>query len=193
MKKILVIAGPSAAGKTTVMNEILRQNETFEYIRSATTRAPRGDAFDSEYIYLSKEEFLKRIESGGVLEYTEYGGNFYGTPKSEIERIFFAGKIPVLILDLNGVKTLKSIPRDFKVFAVYITANREVLDMRLYERLRSAGFTDEAYATYEKRKAQNLADEASAIEMRRLFDLIIENKEVSKCAEKIVSSFTSNI
>ena len=116
MKKILVIAGPSAVGKTTVMNEILRQNAGFEYIRSATTRAPRGDVFDLEYIYLSKEEFLERIENGGVLEYTEYGGNFYGTPKSEIERIFSVGKTPVLILDLNGVKSLKSIPRILKTY-----------------------------------------------------------------------------
>ena len=191
MKKILVIAGPSAVGKTTVMEAILGQTDSFEYIRSATTRAPRGDAFDSEYIYLSKEGFVDRISSGGVLEYTEYGGNFYGTPASEIERIFSDGKIPILILDLNGVKTLKSTPRDFSVFAVYITAKRELIERRLYERLSSAGFTNGAYATYEKRKAQNLADEARFSDMRAHFDLVVENNEISACAKKIVSSFLS--
>ncbi len=192
MKKILVIAGPSAVGKTTVMNEILKKNENFEYIRSATTRAPRRDLFDSEYIYLSKEEFEARISNGGMLEYTEYGGNFYGTPKSEIERIFSKEKTPLLILDLNGVQTLKSAFYGFSVFAVYITADKGAVEGRLYERLRAAGFTDEAYAVFEKRKAQNLADAERFVTMRELFDLVLENKEVSVCAEKIVSSFISH-
>lgn len=191
MNKILVIAGPSAVGKTTVMNEILNFNEKFEYIRSATTRAPRGDKFDSEYIYLSKDEFRLRIENGGVLEYTEYGGNFYGTPKSEIERIFSDGKIPVLILDLNGVKTLKTGACDFSVFAVYITAEREVLEIRLHERLKSAAFTDEARAVFEKRKAQNLADEATFLKMQNLFDLVTPNNDVCECASKIVLAFSN--
>ncbi len=191
MKKILVIAGPSAVGKTTVMNEMLMRYKSLEYIRSATTRAVRGDGFDSEYIYLSKEEFLEKIANGGVLEYTEYGGNFYGTPKSEIERIFSLGKIPVLILDLNGVKTLKSNKYNFAVFAVYITADKKALEKRLYERARLAGLTDEALETYEKRKAQNLIDEGRAIEMREFFDLVVENKSVFECAEKIMSLLTS--
>lgn len=189
MNKILVIAGPSAVGKTTVMNEILRTNEGFEYIRSATTRAPRGDAFDSEYIYLSKDEFKRLIDTDGVLEYTEYGGNFYGTPKSEIERIFSSGKTPLLILDLNGVNTLKSAKLDFDVFAVYITANREELERRLYERLRLAGFTDKAYDTYERRKKQNIADAERISELNGVFDMIVENSEVFACANTIVSRF----
>ena len=109
MNKILVLAGPSAVGKTTVMKALMSKYEGFDYIRSATTRAPRGDGYDSEYIYLSINDFSSLIKNGGVLEYTEYGGNFYGTPSSEIERIFEDGKIPMLILDINGVKTLKSV------------------------------------------------------------------------------------
>ena len=189
MNKILVIAGPSAAGKTTVMNEILNSNKNFEYIRSATTRAPRGDKFDSEYIYLSDDEFRFRIKNGGMLEYTEYGGNFYGTPRSEIERIFSDGKVPVLILDLIGVKTLKTGKRDFSVFAVYLTADREALNARLYERLRAADFSDEAREIFEKRKAQNLADEETFLKMQSFFDLVIPNNDVCECASKIVLAF----
>ena len=189
MRKILIIAGPSAVGKTTVMSELLKNNPKFEYIRSATTRAPRGDAFDAEYIYLSEEEFKARIASGGMIEYTEYGDNFYGTPKSEIERIFLAGKFPVLILDMNGVSTLKSASYDFSVFAVYITAEREVLEKRLFERFAAAGFSDAARKTYEKRKAQNLADANRYKAISHLFDLSIENREVKECAKRIVSAF----
>ena len=191
MNKILVIAGPSAVGKTTVMNEILRTNEGFEYIRSATTRAPRGDAFDSEYIYLSENEFKERIANGGMLEYTEYGENFYGTPKSEIERIFSAGKTPLLILDLNGVQSLKSSPYEFGVFAVYITGDRKLIEERLFERMKAAGSTPNANEIYEKRKAQNLADSNRYNTISHLFDLTVENGEVTECAKRIVSAFNS--
>ena len=70
MRKILILAGPSAVGKTTVMKEILSRSDEFEFIRSATTRAPRGDGHDSEYIYLTEIEFKKRIADGEMLEYT---------------------------------------------------------------------------------------------------------------------------
>ena len=84
MKKALVLVGPSAVGKTTVMSELIRRGPEFEFIRSATTRSPRGDGHDDEYIYLTVDEFRARISTGGMLEYTEYGGNLYGTPASEI-------------------------------------------------------------------------------------------------------------
>ena len=86
MDSILVLVGPSAVGKTTVMTRILElYGNEFSPIRSATTRAPRGDSFDGEYIYLSREEFLSSVSRGELLEYMEYGGNLYGTPKSEVE------------------------------------------------------------------------------------------------------------
>ena len=101
MNRVLVIAGPSAVGKTTVMKKILTLYPEFEFVRSATTREARNDSHKSEYIYLSVDEFKKRLSDGKMLEYTEFGGNFYGTPESEIERIFAQGKIPLLILDSN--------------------------------------------------------------------------------------------
>ena len=101
MNRILVLAGPSAVGKTTVMKEILSHSSRFEFMRSATTRAPRSDGNDSEYVYLSKEEFKAQIVSGEMLEYTEFGGNFYGTPISELKRASALGKTPLLILDIN--------------------------------------------------------------------------------------------
>ena len=97
MKKVLILAGPSAVGKTTLMSEILS----------------RGDGRDQEYIYLTKEKFLNCVKRAEMLEYTEYGGNMYGTPKYEIDRIFSDGKIPLLILDINGVKALKALQSDF--------------------------------------------------------------------------------
>ena len=108
MKYAVVLVGASAVGKTTLAVRLLSCDGEFAYIRSATTRAARGDAHDSEYIYLSRDEFLSRAEKGEMLEYMEYGGNCYGTPKSELERAFSEGKTPLLILDLEGISALRS-------------------------------------------------------------------------------------
>lgn len=189
MNKILVIAGPSAVGKTTVVKEILAVEKGFEYIRSATTRPPRADGNTDEYIYLSKAEFSKRINDGKMLEYTEFDGNFYGTPSSEIERIFAEGGIPLLILDINGVKALKAQRHDFSVFAVYLTADTEVLDERLYSRAVAEGLTATALEAYERRKAQNRADAARLPELSALFDAVMENRTLAQCVSDIISHF----
>ena len=106
MKSVVILAGPSAVGKTTVAHAMLGANPGYEFVRSVTTRQKRGDAFDNEYIYLTREEFEHEIEVGGVLEHTEYAGSYYGTPLSEVNRITAAGKIPLLILDMDGVKSV---------------------------------------------------------------------------------------
>lgn len=189
MDKILVLAGPSAVGKTTVMKELVRKYRCFDFIRSATTRAPRGDGYDSEYLYLTADEFVALIGNGGVLEYTEYGGNYYGTPASEIERIFGEGKIPLLILDINGVKTLKSKQQSFAVVAVYITADEQVLEKRLFDRVIAAGETEAAYKIFETRKAQNRKDFESLSSLVDVFDAFVENTTPDDTAERIMAVF----
>lgn len=189
MRKILILAGPSAVGKTTVMKEMLKRYPEFEFIRSATTRAPRGDGHDSEYIYLSLPDFKRRIESGEMLEHTEYSGHFYGTPGSEIERIFAEGKIPLLILDINGVRSVKGQKRSFKTVAVYITANMDILDKRLSERAAALGGGEDAVASAERRKAQNRHDISVIEKFASSFDAMVENSEVSKTAEEIYKMF----
>ncbi len=189
MKRLLIIAGFSAVGKTTVAKDILDRGVGFELSRSATTRAPRGDGHDQEYIYLSESEFRKKINDGDMLEYTEYGENIYGTPVSEIERIYGEGKIPLLILDINGVLSLKNNTRGLDAFATYITADMEILDKRLYERAERDGFSEKAMATYEKRKAQNRRDQKRVLSLSSMFDARVENIEVSLCADQIVEAF----
>ena len=189
MKRLLIIAGPSAVGKTTVAKDILDRGVGFELSRSATTRAPRGDGHDQEYIYISESEFRSRISDGEMLEYTEYGGNIYGTPLTEIKRIFNEGKIPLLVLDINGVVSLKSASHDFSSYAVYINADMETIDKRLLERAERDGYSEKAMATYERRMAQNRLDIKRAEELSFLFDLTLVNNEVSECASEILKSF----
>ena len=104
---MIVISGPAGSGKGTVNAHLLATGE-FVYSVSATTRAPRpGEVDGVNYHYITKEEFLCRIENGGMLEYTEYCGNFYGTPKKEAEEVLASGKNLILEIEVEGARNVK--------------------------------------------------------------------------------------
>ena len=192
IKRAIVIAGPSAAGKTTVMKEMMDKTDIFYFSRSATTRAKRGDAFDNEYIYLTEAEFVSRIERGEMLEHTYHSGNYYGTPLSEMEYAFENGKIPLLILDMNGMESLKNSKHGFDTVGVYIYENLDVLEKRLFSRELLKGENEAARARYEKRVEQNKCDYLSLPERCHIFDIVIENKTVTETADKILELFNKN-
>lgn len=187
--RAIVLAGPSAAGKTTVVKHMLDTTDDFYFLRSATTREKRGDAFDNEYIYLSREEFLGRIDRGEMLEYTEHSGNYYGTPLSEIRKAFSEGKIPLLILDMNGIESLKAVKRDFDTIGVYVYEDLKVLEKRLFDRELSKGETPDARARFDKRIEQNRRDYLSLPERRDIFDIMVENVTVEGTANTILEYF----
>ena len=190
MNKLLILAGPSAVGKTTVALRIMDiEPSKFELVRSATTRAPRGDGNDSEYIYLSDSDFRRSLKNGEMLEYTEYGEFLYGTPRSEIDRIFNEGRYPLLVLDINGVKSLKNYKGDFKAFSVYFTEEISVLDARLYERALADGLSEKALSNYEKRRVQNRADLSFVSERCDIFDLVLKNETVDGSASAVLNEF----
>ncbi len=109
MKKglMIVISGPAGSGKGTVNAHLLKTGD-FSYSVSATTRAPRpGEVDGVNYHYITKEEFLLRIKNGDMLEYTEYCGNYYGTPRKEAEAVLASGKNLILEIEVEGAKNIK--------------------------------------------------------------------------------------
>ncbi len=190
MKKLLVLAGPSAVGKTTVSDEIMRQNDKFTLSRSATTRAPRGDGHDDEYVYLTRDEFLAAIESGDILEHTEYSGDLYGTPKSEILRAEREGKYALFILDLAGVASLRESEFADDTLFVYIYDTLNTLEERLYARYMDPPTVD-GLTKFAKRKEQNIADYLGFDKHAPLFDLMISNAQpVADTASGIIAAMS---
>lgn len=105
---LLVISGPAGSGKGTVNAHLLKTGD-FVFSVSATTRDPRpGERDGVNYHYISKEEFLGKINSNGMLEYTEYCGNYYGTPRKQAEEVLESGKNLILEIEVDGAKQVKA-------------------------------------------------------------------------------------
>lgn len=119
--KIIVIAAPSGCGKSTIINALLEKGDlNLGFAVSATTRPPRqGEVHGRNYYFMTEEDFREAIAEGGFIEYEEvYPGRFYGTLRSEVERITGAGHNIILDLDVNGALGVKRLygPRAITIF-----------------------------------------------------------------------------
>jgi guanylate kinase len=119
--KLIVFSAPSGSGKSTLINYLLTQVEGLSFSISCTSRAPRGqEQHGREYYFLSPEEFRERIARDEFLEYEEvYADKFYGTLKSEVERLSAAGKIVIFDVDVKGGVNIKKYYGD-RALSVFI-------------------------------------------------------------------------
>lgn len=115
--QLIVISGPSGAGKGTVCKSLLQKNDFWISV-SATTRSPRNDEVEGiNYYFLTKEKFLEKIENNDFLEYAEVYGNYYGTPKSEVLKVLDSGRDVILEIDIQGALMVKkSYPNGLFIF-----------------------------------------------------------------------------
>ena len=105
---LTVISGPSGVGKGTIINRLFEMDENLYFSVSATTRNPRPGEIDGvHYSFKTREEFEHDIETGEMLEYASFSGNYYGTPRSAIEEKLSQGKDVVLDIEIQGAKNVK--------------------------------------------------------------------------------------
>jgi len=116
----LVLSAPSGGGKTTIAKMLLQGRADLGYSVSATTRPKRPDERDGvDYHFLTREEFVRRRDQGEFLEWATYGGELYGTLKSEIERIFASGRNAVLDVEIEGARQIrKNFPNALLLFVL---------------------------------------------------------------------------
>lgn len=114
---LLVVSGAAGTGKGTVNSTLLKLHNDFCFSVSATTRAPRvGEQDGREYHFITREQFEEKIKNGGVIEYTEYCGNYYGTLKSELSKLD-EGKNLILEIEVEGAMNIKKLfPDSVTVF-----------------------------------------------------------------------------
>ena len=187
---VLVIAGPSAVGKTVVAKSIVEKDPRYTFLRSGTTRPKRGDAHDDEYLYYTEEEFLSAVERGEFAEHMRYGGNLYGTPKSELRRALDEGKIPLMVLDLVGVESLYKLD-GYSACSVYIYTDISAIENRLSTRYFSAGVTPEAEKSYNTRCAQNKRDYSVIGDYSDyIFRFIRNDGTIEDCRDRVMGAFS---
>ena len=183
--KVIIFSAPSGAGKSTIVNHLLGLHPELEFSISATSRTPRGqEQHGVEYYFFTADDFRRMIAEDKFVEYEEvYAGSFYGTLRSEVERIWAKGHVIIFDIDVQGGVNLKRIFGE-KAFSIFIQApSVEVLRERLVGRQ-----TDTTEAI-EKRVAKASSEMEFAAGK---FDYTLINDDLQTAlseAEKIVGDF----
>jgi len=182
--KLIIFSAPSGAGKTTIVQHLLKTIPSLSFSISATTRLLRGDEVNNkDYYFISKEDFLHKVAKHEFVEFEEvYSGTFYGTLRSEIERIWDSEKHVVFDIDVEGGLRLKKKFGD-QALAIFVQPpSYEVLVQRL---------TNRGTDSDEKLK-ERLIKAKKELTYADKFDVILENHELSAAcakAEKLVLDF----
>ena len=176
--KLFVFSAPSGSGKTTLVRHLLLQNLPLGFSISATSRPPRGEEKDGkDYYFLSEEEFRQKIEEDAFIEYEEvYKGAFYGTLRSEVERLWAEGKNVLFDIDvIGGLNVKEQYPEE--TLAIFIQPpSLEELEKRL--RLRNT--------ETEEKIQQRLDKSASELICSQDFDVILVNDNLAKAKQEVV-------
>ena len=174
--KLIIFSAPSGSGKSTIIQSLLNRDLNLSFSISATSRAPRGTEKNGvEYYFISPEEFRQRIANGEFLEYEEvYAGKYYGTLKSEVERILDSGRNVIFDVDIVGGLNIKKYYGD-QALALFIQPpSIEELKRRLNHRATDA----------PEVIASRIAKAEYELSFAPKFDCIIVNDILEKAQEE---------
>lgn len=179
---LFIFSAPSGAGKDTVLAEVLKQNDNLKLSISTITREMReGEVEGEKYNFISKEEFEKMLVNKELLEFNEYCGNYYGTPKAPVEKWLNDGYDVILEIDVNGAFKVKSKMPD-AVMIFMLPPSVEALKHRLEKR------GTESQEVVEKRLKQAKKE----IEFAREYDYIFVNDDLDDAVFDLIAIIRAN-
>ena len=183
MGKLVIFSAPSGSGKTTIVRELLKRFDCFEFSISATSRQPRGkEQHAIDYYFMTNEEFRERVERDEFVEWEEvYAGTCYGTLKSEMERIWAKGKVIIFDVDVMGGINLKRLFGNDACSVFIMPPSMEELERRL------RGRGTDAEEVIVKRIAKAEFELSKAPE----FDYVVVNDDLQVAVDETAAIITN--
>ncbi len=174
---LFVVSAPAGCGKDTILEQLFARTDTAGYSVSATTRAPReGEVDGVHYHFKTRGQFEQMIRDGEVLEYTEYCGNYYGTPKKGVEELTAQGRDVILKIEVEGAMNIKRLfPECCLVFILPPSL------AELERRLRKRGTETEEKIIARTEQARR------EIELAENYDYLIVNGELSAAVDDLLA------
>lgn len=183
---LIILSGPSGVGKGTVRREIMKDESlNLVYSISMTTRSPRNMEADGvDYYFVSQEEFQKRIDQDDFLEWCEFVGNRYGTPRSIVEKLRDEGKNVFLEIETNGANQVMSKIQDNNVVSIFLVPpSLKSLEERIRKRKSET----------DKVILERLNKGRREMELKDNYDYVVVNDRVDKAAKEIVKIIKSKM
>ena len=179
---LIVVSGPSGAGKDTVINRVVNDMKDTKISVSMTSREPRGKEVDGvDYYFVSKEEFEERIANDEFLEYAVVHSNqYYGTPKGKIEEDLSKGKNIILVIDIQGALKVKELVKE-ALFIFIMPPSMEELKDRLIKRQTES----------KKKILERFKTAYNEINEYTKYNYVVVNEKVDKAVEKVKSIITA--
>ena len=175
--KLVVISGPSGAGKSTICRRLLKRMDAALSV-SATTRAKSSQETDGvDYRFITRQEFLGRVEKNEFLEYAEVFGNLYGTPRDTVEQMLNAGKTVILEIDVQGGRqVLRNYPEVILIFIM--PPNLDELVRRISGRARDSA---------EVAKKRLEAAQREIAEAKEFYEHTVVNDDLEKAINEVIN------